>query len=288
MTLHEILSNELIQIFLAVATAAFFQAIGHQLIERIVRRIIRPHSYETRLDERKREDTLITVFGALYGVLVWITTLFVILSILDIKLAPLLTGAGLFGIIFGLGAQNAIKDYVAGIYILTENQYRVGDIVTLSGGSAGTPGASGVVEEITLRITKLRSLDGTLNIVRNGEASVITNRTFKYSNVVVDLKLDAASDIDVVEKLINEAGATLQTNAAFRERIIEPIQFLRVDEFTDLGVIIKCFGKVTPGDQWAVSSEFRRLLLKSFKKHHIELSVINRVTSEEIITKAKD
>ncbi len=287
MALHDIFSNQLMQILLALLVGLFFQAIGHQLIERSIRRIVRPDSYETRLDERKREDTLITVFRAMYGVLIWITTFFVILTILDVKLAPLITGAGLFGIIIGLGAQNAIKDYVAGIYIITENQYRVGDIVTLSGGSAGTPGASGVVEEITLRITKLRSLDGTLNIVRNGEASVITNRTFKYSNVVVDMKLDASSDIDLVEKLINETGASVQANPAFSEKILEPVQFLRVDEFTDLGVIVKCYGKVLPGEQWAIASEFRRLLLRALKKHHIELSVTNRVVTEEIITKEK-
>lgn len=281
MAIHDFFGNQLVQIMLAVLIAVVFQGAGHSVIERIIRRIVRADSYETPLDERKREDTLITVFRAIYGILVWVTVFFVILSILDVKLAPLITGAGLFGVIFGLGAQNAIKDYLAGIYILTENQYRVGDIISLTGGSTGTPGASGVVEEITLRITKLRGLDGVLHIVRNGEASIISNRTFNYSNVVVPLTLEAESDIDEVEKVVNRIGGELLAEPKFKDRIIEPMHFLRVDDFTDIGVVILCTGRVIPGEQWNVASEFRRRLLKAFNKHDIELSVAHRVITEE-------
>lgn len=175
------------------------------------------------------------------------------------------------GIIIGLGAQATIRDYLAGISILAENQYRVGDIITLSGGTTGD-GASGVVEEITLRITKLRDLDGTLNIVRNSDASVITNRTYKYSSVVIDVGVAYDSDIDAVERVMNAVGDELLNDPIFGVDIVEQIKFLRVNEFGESAILVKAVGKVQPARQWEIGGEYRRRLLKAFTAEDIVIA----------------
>jgi small-conductance mechanosensitive channel len=200
-----------------------------------------------------------------------------ILRVLEFDLASIATGAGFLGIVVGLGAQATIRDYLAGMFILLENQYRVGDIVTLSGGTTGVgtsgAGTSGVVEEITLRITKLRDLDGTLNIIRNGEASVVTNRTFDYSSVVLDVGVAYDTDIDTAERVMNQVGEEMLEDKILHEEINEPIKFLRVDRFADSAVILKAVGQVKPASQWTVAGEYRRRLLKAFAKEKIEITL---------------
>lgn len=260
-----------IKILAIVVIALVMHAVSATVLDHVVRRLIRPEAFETKLDEKKREDTIVSIFRTAAGLVIWLTALGAIFSVLHFNIASVATGAGFFGIIVGLGAQTAIRDVVAGIFILIENQYRVGDIITLQGGTTGL-GTSGVVEEISLRITKLRGIDGTLNIVRNGEAAIITNRTFRYSSVVLDLRLDYNSDIDLVEKVMNEVGIELAADPAFSEFIDAPIAFLRVDDFTESAIIVKVLGKVKPAKQWDVAGAYRRRLLVAFKKHDITIA----------------
>jgi small-conductance mechanosensitive channel len=264
-------NNTPIKILAIVLIASILHAFSATVLDHIVRRLIRQEAFETKLDEKKREDTIVSIFRTAAGVVIWLSAVGAIFSVLHFNVASVATGAGFFGIIVGLGAQTAIRDVVAGIFILIENQYRVGDIVTLQGGTTGL-GTSGVVEEVSLRITKLRGIDGTLNIIRNGEAAVITNRTFRYSSVVLDIALDYNSDIDVVEKVMNEVGITLAADPEFSEFIDTPIAFLRVDDFTESAVMVKVLGKVKPAKQWDVAGAYRRRLLVAFKKHNITIA----------------
>jgi moderate conductance mechanosensitive channel len=271
MLIEDLLRNELVQIAIVFVAVSPIIIIGRRLIDRTVRRLVQSGRYETKVDERKREDTIINMFNTLFTVIVWIIAIFSILSILHINVGALATGAGVFGVIIGFGAQNTIKDYIAGVFILMENQYRVGDIVTLRGGTTGTQGVSGLVEEITLRITRLRDLDGTLSTIRNGEATVITNRTFKYSSVVVELSLDFASDMKKVEKIVNETGTEMLTDADLNKMITEPLAFFRVSDLKD-GYIVQVVGKVKPAAQWDVASDFRRRIIPAFAEAGITLA----------------
>lgn len=185
-------------------------------------------------------------------------------------MATIITGAGFIGLALGLSAQTTIRDYVAGIFIILDNQYRVGDVITLSGGATGQ-GVTGVVEEISLRITKLRDIDGTLNIVRNGEATVITNRTFDYSSVVIDIGIGYDTDIDAAITAINRAGKALANDELFSKSVNQPIQFLRIDRFAESGVVVRAVGQVKPAEQWKIAGEFRRRLLTAFKKADIKI-----------------
>jgi small-conductance mechanosensitive channel len=274
--LSRLFSYEVIQIVVTLFIGILLQLLSQGFIERLVRRLIHADRYESKIDEKKREDTIIVITQRAFVVLLWIVIVTVILSLAHVNVAALLTGAGLFGVIVGLGAQNTIKDILAGMFILGENQYRVGDVITLSGGTTSAIGTSGTVEEITLRITKLRDLDGTLNIVRNGEAGIITNRTFKYSSVVIDLVVSYDAKIDHVESVFNRVGMEMLDDQKWNKLIIEPVRFLRIDGFTEVGVLVKGLGKVHPAAQWEVAGEFRRRIKDAFETESIHFAVPKR------------
>ncbi len=266
--IKQTLSSTIVQVALAVVVTLLLQIISGRVVGRIVRRAVMGHRYKTALDEKKREQTLTQIFQTASAAIIWIVGAVVILSQLNINVAALATGAGFIGLIIGIGAQSAISDTVAGIFIIIENQYRVGDIVTLHAAGKET---SGVVEDITIRVTRLRDLDGNLHIIRNGMTDIMTNRTFNYANVNVDIGVAYESDVDVVEKVINEVGKQMATDEAWKARIIEPIAFLRVDGFEDSAVRIKALGKVEPAAQWDVAGEFRRRIKKAFEKNGVTI-----------------
>jgi small conductance mechanosensitive channel len=268
-TLSQFFGHTATQVVAIFVVALIIHKIIGKIIEKAVQRAMRFEKFVKPVDRKKREKTLVAVFRAAANVVLWTLSIILILMVLDVNVPALLTGAGLIGIVVGFGAQSTIKDLLAGIFISTENQYRVGDIVTLH--ATGGP-VSGVVEDFSLRVTKLRDLDGNLHIVENGASSEVTNLSFKFANVNIDVRVGYDSDIDKVEAVINKLGNDMAADKEWKEHILEPIQFLRVDEFEDAGVRIKSLGKVVPSKQWDISGEFRRRLLKEFKRNGIAIA----------------
>ncbi len=266
--LQTLLDNTLLQVLTTVLVASLIQLFLSLSIGRLVHRAVRTHKYASHTDEEKREKTLLAIFRTATAVTIWTIAVIVILWQLDVNIAALMTGAGLIGIVVGFGAQSTIKDILAGIFIITENQYRVGDIVTLR---AAGENYSGVVEDITLRITRLRDLDGNLHIIQHGETTTITNRSFGYANVNVDVGVSYDADINLVETVMNKVGAAMKDDETWGPSIIEPIKFLRVDGFDSSAVRMKALGKVEPAMQWDVAGEFRRRLMAAFKKNNITI-----------------
>jgi small-conductance mechanosensitive channel len=264
-------SIPIVQIVIVIIITYALHRFTGVLVTNFVHRILARHDFETMSDRSKQEDTLKAIFRTAISLIIFLTAIAVILGILHVNIAQIATGAGFVGIIIGIGAQTTIRDYLAGIFILTENQYRVGDIITLAGGGVGAP-TSGVIEDISLRITKLRDLDGALHIIRNGEASIVTNRTYKYSSVVIDVGVAYDSDIDLVEKIMNDVGKHMLRDPELAKVIIEPIKFLRVDAFGGSAVTIKTLGKVIPSKQWDIAGEYRRRLLTAFNEKGVEIA----------------
>ncbi len=263
-------SNMFVHVLLTIIVALIVQMISRRFTDNIVRQTVRRHyRNSSQAEERKRENTLSSVFHTLGAVVIWTVTFIVILFQLHVNIAGLLTGAGVLGVVVSLGAQGAIKDFLAGMFIIMENQLRVGDIVTLSAGVPG--GVSGIVEDVTVRITKLRDLDGNLHIVPNGSAGVITNMTFRFANVNIDIPISYEADIEKVKQIIDQVGVELGGDKQFGPDITEAIQFLRVDSFGESTVVVKALGKVRAGTQWDVAGEFRRRLMHAFEKKKITI-----------------
>jgi len=260
------LGTRLLWVAATILGLLLVQIVLHKTLDRIVERAVKRHKHTSASEERKREATLKNVFRTTSAIALWVIGLFVFLWEMDVRIAPLLTGAGLISVVAGLGAQSLIKDCLAGIFIILENQLRVDDIVTLS---TATATISGSVEEVTIRTTRLRDLDGNLHIVTNGTIGVITNRSFKFAQVNIDIYLNYDTDIDLIEKLINKAGIANAGEKAFKSDVIEAIQFLRVDALNKDNVVVKALGKVKPGTQWDIAGDFRRKIKKIFDENHI-------------------
>lgn len=259
----------LLQILLTITAALFVHVVMRAVVGILVKRALKTHRYLSKVDRRKQTKTLEGVLITMGAVVIWVIAIVTILGQLKFNLATLATGAGLFGVIFGFGAQSVIKDFVSGLFVLGENQYRVGDIVTIQ--VAGVE-FSGTVEDLTIRITRLRDLDGNLHVISNGSAQAVTNLSYKYANVNVDVQVEYDTDVDTLEGVINGVGAAMAEDEAWAKIIFEPIQFLRIDEFVDAGMRIKALGKVEPAEQWAVAGEFRRRLKRAFDDEGIAIA----------------
>lgn len=268
--MEEILKENIaLQILFTISLAAILHILIRILIGIVVERAVHQYHYLTRDDELKREKTLKGVLRTLFSVILWVIVLLILLQQVGVNLGTLATGAGLFGVIFGFGAQGAIRDFVAGIFIIGENQYRVGDVIRLQVGSVAL---SGTVEELTIRITKLRDLDGNLHIVGNGVPQSVTNLSYEYANVNINIGVAYDSDIDKVEEIINKTGVAMAADEEWADDIYEPISFLRLDEFDDSAMRIKALAKVRPAAQWSIAGEFRRRIKKAFDKNKIDIA----------------
>lgn len=217
-------------------------------------------------EHQKRAKTLASAFSTFSMILIWVLAFLIGLNVIGVRIETLATSAGLFGVIISFGAQNAIRDIVAGVFIIAENQFRVGDVVKFY--YAGQQ-ISGKVEEISIRVTKLRDIDGNLHIIRNGFSEIITNRTFNYANANIELLVAYDTDIDKLEAVINEVGSAMIMDPMWREKIIQPIQFTRVAAFENSAIRVKALGQVEAAEQWKVSGEFLRRIKKAFEQNHI-------------------
>lgn len=221
-----------------------------------------------RKDIEKRENTLTQLIRSFWRItIIAYIAAMVASKLFYFDLSPLFASAGIIGVALGFGAQSLVKDFLAGIFIIAENQYRVGDIIDVMG-------ASGTVERVGTRSTVLRDADGNVHYLPNGSIQHVINKTMGYSMSRFTLQLDPSSDISRAADIINETGQQLSKEKSWDKKIIEPPKFVSVGDITGRSVELIVAGKVQPSDQWAVTSEMRRRLLKEFEKQEIELAVI--------------
>ncbi|MFQ6121910.1 MAG: mechanosensitive ion channel family protein [Dehalococcoidales bacterium] len=230
----------------------------------VLRAMVKPKRGETREGMKKRADTLKGVFMGLGKTLIILLVAFMILSEMEVNIGPILAGLGIVGIAVGFGAQYLIRDLIAGVFILLENQYRVGDVARVAD-------IAGLVEEVTLRKTVLRDLDGIVHHVPNGEIRVASNFTRHFSRVNLDVSVSYGTDLDHAISVINRVGQELAADENWSWRIKTPPQVLRVNKFGDSGIEIKVLGDVKPIEQWNVMGELRYRLKKAFDAEGIEI-----------------
>jgi len=240
------------------------------IITRLVRKIVSKGSFTFESEEKKREDTLIQIIKGFMGILIWVGVAFYFLERLGVPVAPLITGAGIVGVAVGFGSQSLIKDLINGVFIIVENQFRIGDVVQ-SGEYEGT------VEGMTLRVTRLRELNGTIHYIPNGEIKVASNKTRDFSMVDLKINVGYGTKIDHLEEIINAAGEELASDPVFAEHFIEPPKFLRIDDFSDYAITARILAKVYPKHQYLIAGELRKRLKIAFEQHDIDIPYPTRV-----------
>lgn len=233
------------------------------LIKRVYNRTLQPKDLE------KRQKTLSGLVVNLWKVIVCAVAIFSVVKLFvdPSILTPLFASAGIIGVALGFGAQSLVKDFLSGIFIISENQYRVGDVIEIDG-------FSGTVEKIGARSTVLRDVEGNVHYFPNGIIQHVINKTMDYSVARVVISVDPDTNIDKAAEIINDIGTKMSEEEKWKARILTPPAYVMLGDIsaTSVGMIVS--GKVPPSDQWAVSAELKQRILNEFEKAGIELGTV--------------
>lgn len=234
-------------------------------LPQFIERSIRFFAYGDEDELSRRTQTLSRITVSTVGIIIIISATLMILAEIGLKVYPILAGAGIAGIAIGFGAQSLIKDLLNGSFIILEDQYRKGDVVKIAD-------ISGLVEDVNLRRTVLRDLDGTVHTIPNSLVGTASNLTKGWARVNLDIPVAYGQDVDRAMEVINRVGRELAQDTTFGPMITGTPRPIRIDRFEEHGVIIKVLGVTKPLKQWDVSGEMRNRIRKAFDAEGIELS----------------
>jgi moderate conductance mechanosensitive channel len=254
-------------ILLILVGAYLVRHFAGMIIETVVRRMVvrRKHGDLSEEDIKKRQNTLISMFTAVARAMVWLVAGFTILSLLKLNLMPLLTAAGILGVALGFGAQSLIKDFLSGLFIILENQYRVGDVVELDG-------ASGKVEDITIRSTVVRDNDGSVHYIPNGSITHTINRTMGHARLNLILSVAPSTDVDQLTEIVNRVGEQMVADEKWKHKILDAPKFHSITNFNNSVMEVKIAAKTQASAQWSVTDELRKRLLAALTKEGVGLT----------------
>jgi small-conductance mechanosensitive channel len=278
-------------ILFILLVAVVIRAVARRLIDRLARAnsggklpaMLRPlkerapQALGTILSERRaqRAKTIGSVFKSITSVIVFGTAFMMILAELGVNLAPVLASAGILGVAIGFGAQNVVKDFLSGVFMMLEDQYGVGDVVDVGE-------ASGTVEAVGLRITTMRDVNGTVWYVRNGEILRVGNSSQGFAVAVVDVPIGYGADVEQATDIIDRVATELTDNLPISDDVLEPPEVLGVERVSAAeGITLRLTVKVRPGRQWAVQRSLRARIMAAFEDGGIQGPVVRGYAAPE-------
>jgi small conductance mechanosensitive channel len=271
-----------IRIVAIIVVALIIRAILRRMIDRAVRpvggrapRLLRP--FRERLENRnflesagllserrtQRAATLGSVLKSATSAVIFVIAFLLVLSELAINLAPFIAGTSIVGVALGFGAQSIVKDFLAGMFMLLEDQYGVGDVIDFEK-------ASGTVEAVGLRSTRLRDVNGTVWYVRNGEVVRVGNKSQGFAQVVLDVPLDAWADVDRASAAMASVAGEMATDQQWAGVFLAEPEVLGVESMTRDETVIRLVAKVRPLEQWRTARELRRRIRDTLERLHID------------------
>ena len=240
-----------LKIVLLLVGGMLVARLGARAVRRFVRTLnARAPVHTGSMRSEQRVSTVGKVLGGLVRAVVWIVVLLIVLGEVGVDLAPLLAGAGIAGIAIGFGAQSLVKDFLSGFFILLEDQYGVGDVINLVD-------ATGTVEDISLRTTRIRSTDGTVWFVPNGEIKRVGNTSMEWSRALIDVQVAYESDLAEVTRAIGEVAQGFAEDPTWHDAVLEPPEVWGVQAMGPDGLTIRLVVKTAPRQQYAVARELR-------------------------------
>jgi small conductance mechanosensitive channel len=269
--LDEWADAHLLNVLIILAAAWVVRRLSTQVINQLLKRIVRPSVYPSKSDRHKRIKTLRSLVSGVVRVGVYVVaTILIIGEIKPGSTGLLFTSAGILGVIIGFGAQSLIKDLVTGVFIIIENQYRIGDEVLIHAGM-GLGDINGVVEDVTIRTTVLRDLSGNVHHIPNGNVGITTNKTLGFSRMNEVLIVPHETDLDKLEKVIKQVGQDLAALPDMQSKILEPPYMASVRGFSEQGIKVRILAKTSAAQQWQLRSQFFRHLQKELAKNKIKI-----------------
>ncbi len=247
----------------------------HKVVDRLVRRAevgvlpdrVTPVMSARRAQRAKTMGSLLK--SVITGLLVAVIGT-MMLSEVGVNIAPIIASAGILGIALGFGAQSLVKDFLSGVFMIFEDQYGVGDVVDLGE-------ATGTVEAVTLRVTRLRDLSGVVWYVPNGEILRVGNMSQNWSRAVLDVSVGYGEDLTRVTRVLREVAHDLWQDEDFSDLIIEEPEVTGVEMLGPDSVNLRVLIKTRPLEQWAVAREMRRRIKARFDHEGIEIPFAQRV-----------
>ena len=228
-------------------------------------------AYDASLERRKqRAHTLGSVLRSLTTAVVFSVVFVIILADLGYDIGPIIAGAGIAGIALGFGAQSLVGDFIAGMFMLFEDQYGVGDVIDIGG-------TSGTVEAVTLRVTRLRDVNGTVWFVRNGELTRVGNKSQNWARAVLDVSVAYGEDLSRVKQVLLEVAGGLYESPDFEGLVLEEPEVWGVESLGADGIAVRVVLKTAPLAQWTVARALRERVKERFDAEGIEIPFPQRV-----------
>jgi len=256
---------------LTVLVLLVVAVIARWLLFRVIDRAVSSIT-STPLAERRalRARTMGSLLKSIATGVIFAIVLLMVLDEVGVSVAPLLAGAGIVGVAIGFGAQSLVKDFLSGIFMIFEDQYGVGDVVDLGE-------ASGTIEAVGLRVTRLRDVNGTVWYVRNGEILRVGNMSQNWARTVLDMPVAYSADLEQVRRVLQEVAHELWEDEAFKGLIIEEPEVWGVESLTPDAVTVRVTLKTAPMEQWKVAREMRERIKDRFDREGIEMPFPQRM-----------
>jgi small conductance mechanosensitive channel len=233
------------------AILSFVISVAFKRIARYSAQLIRERGGPDKIELEKQTTTITTIVERGLLTVIWAVAILLALREFNFDVAPLLAGAGVAGLAIGFAAQSILKDWISGFFLLAEGKIRINDVVQIGD-------ISGVVEELTLRTTTLRSFDGAVHVFSNGGFQNFTNKTLSYSYATFDLPVEYSEDPRRMEEILRAESEALRADPDFGPLMLEPIEILGVEKFIESGVVVRARIKTQPSQQWNVMREMHR------------------------------
>lgn len=260
----------LVKTGLRVVAILFFAWIATLVLKKILQRLERKltedsnQTDEPPSESQKRIETIVRLTKQGVMLVLWLTVGLMLLMEFGVEIGPLIASAGIVGLAIGFGAQNLVRDFISGFFVILENQIRVGDVAIING-------TGGLVERINFRTTVLRDLAGVVHIFPNGSIQTMSNVTNEWSAYVFDIGVAYKEDTDRVVETMHEVGRSMRDDDEFGRLMLEEVDIFGIDQFADSAVIIKGRIKTRPIRQWEVGREFLRRIKLAFDDRGIEI-----------------
>ena len=261
------------RILLVIAVSGLLLSALRLSVHRVARAMVR-RSRGARATGTKRADTLALSFRSAASVLIVIWAILLVFQEAGVDIKTVLGGAAILGIAIAFGAQNLMRDYFTGFLILFEDQFELGDLISIGS-------ITGTVEKVNMRTTMLRDLEGRVHFIPNGEIKTVTNRTYVWGRAVMEIPVAYTENVDRVMEVLLEVAEEFRSDPEFVDSVIDDPIMLGVDRFTDYGVVIKFMLKTKPDEMFPVRRQMLRRIKNKFDEVGIEISVPHRVIHQQ-------
>lgn len=261
------LDKNIWSILLTIVLGYLVYKLGAKIISFIVKTIvftIKRRSWHKK-DIEKRQKTLSLLASTVWKTMTVIVIVTTLVEIIFPKanLSGLIAGLGIVGVAVGFGAQSLVKDFLSGLFIISENQYRVGDVIEIN------RVVTGKVERVGTRTTIMRDRDGNVHFIPNGTITHVANKTMDYSNTHFELRVNYDNDLNQIIDIINQVGKEIAEDSYWSNKVLETPHFDHISDFKDKVITISIIGKTLPSDQWDINSEMRKRIQEKFRQQGI-------------------